>query len=105
MTEFTPCVDIFRRTTEIHARVRGAPFHLAGRYELDIFKVTVIYRVDDEPGTWQFVHITITGTWRDGALIGKTGFRRYGRNSVDRIPDWLVQFITHHTPESEKTFT
>lgn len=93
-----PQVDIFRRTVEIHAEVRDAPPLHAGRYTLDVFKILVVYRIDETHITWQFVHISVNGTWLDGALAGKTGLRRYGRSSVDRIPDWLQEFINDNNP-------
>lgn len=98
-------VTVIRRSVEVYAEVRDAAPIIAGRYELDAFRITVIYRCDVPDSAWQFVHVTVNGIWLNGGQVGKSGLRRYGRNSLNRVPDWLVQFISEHNPESEKTYT
>lgn len=100
-TRVTPIITEQRRVLEVRGKITGAPPLRSGKFQLGVYGVTVIYREHDDRTHWEFIHATFNGVWLDGHKKGKTGHRRYGRGSINSIPDWLITFIDDNLPESE----
>lgn len=97
----TPIFTAKRRLLEVRVQVSGAPPLRSGKHKLNVYNVTLIYREASDRADWEFIHATFNGTWVDGHQRGKVGHRRYGRSSMDSIPDWIILFINDNLPRSE----
>lgn len=88
-----------RRFAEVRATIVNPPEFIIGKHKMTVWHVSVIYRLQPEATAWEFIHVTMNGRWLNGIQQGRSVSRRYGRGSVDRIPDWLVLFIDANTPK------
>lgn len=93
-----PVLSDQRQILEVHANIKNAPPLVVGKFSFNVFKLTVIYRRYATFEPWEFIHISVNGTWLDGGQQGKVGHRKYGRGSCDSLPHWLNQFIVNNTP-------
>lgn len=97
----TPVFTAKRRLLEVRTQVKDAPPLMSGKHKMNVYGVTLIYREQSDGAGWEFIHATFNGTWLDGHQRGKVGHRRYGRSSMDSIPDWIIPFIDDNLPKSE----
>lgn len=87
-----------RRVTDVRATVVGAPTFIVGKNSMSVHHVSIIYRLQSDSTAWEFIHVTLTGTWLDGQQQGKSAYRKYGRSTLNRVPDWLIILIDSHAP-------
>lgn len=93
-----PTVTVKTEIFELRTTIADAPAFSVGRYDIQPHAATIIYRRQVDVEYWEFIHITIIGVWLTGNLKDKTAYRKYGRMTLDRVPDWLVQFIDSNVP-------
>lgn len=93
-----PVFSNVRRLLDVHVNVQGVPETYVGRHRTSTYGVTVTYRVLEPDGVWECIHVVINGTWLEGMSRGKLVRRRYGRKSLGRLPDWLLEFIENNNP-------
>lgn len=98
-----PTISAKSHHYELRADVVNMPSFYAGKYRINAYGVAIIYRRYAESSVWEFIHVTVNGVWLGGDLKGKSTNRRYGRSTVDRLPDWLITFINDNIPEIEDT--
>lgn len=93
-----PTFTDYRLILEVHSNVKDAPPLIVNRFSLNVFKITVIYRRYSPTAPWEFLQVSVNGTWLDGAKRGKVDHRKYGRSTFANVPDWLSDFVMNNSP-------